>query len=274
MAEIGIALQELKEESESGTLRPPAAVPPRKRARWPYYATGGLLVAALIAAIFYFQSQRAASPLRARVLTSFVGLHGDPSLSPDGNQFAFAWDGDVPHGKNHVYISLVGKGTPLRLSPEDDSADGPSWSPDGQSIAFQHRPGKSETSDIAVMPALGGPAHRVAHGIFPSDPRWSPDGKFLVFAQRDGSGFSSIYVAAAAGGDPRRLIDPPASGKADAEPSISPDGRQLVFSRINGDFDTDLYLADFHEGQSTGPPRRLTNDHRPKFSPIWANDGQ
>ena len=57
-----------------------------------------------------------------RVLTSFVGNQLAPSLSPDGNQFAFTWDGDVPKGPPHVYISLVGKGTPLRLTPENEDA--------------------------------------------------------------------------------------------------------------------------------------------------------
>jgi hypothetical protein len=127
MAEIRVALQDLKEESESGSLVASAAAPSvRHRPRWHYYAAGGVLCLAAIAAFWFFGPGRQAAPLRATVLTSFVGTQLDPSLSPDGNQFAFAWDGDVSKGPTHVFISLVGKGTPLRLTPENESALYPS----------------------------------------------------------------------------------------------------------------------------------------------------
>ena len=97
MAEIRVALQDLKEESESGSLAAAGAAPSaRHRPRWLYYAAGGMLCVALAAAFWFFGSTRPEAPLRATVLTSFVGTQSAPSLSPDGNQFAFAWDGDVP----------------------------------------------------------------------------------------------------------------------------------------------------------------------------------
>ena len=103
MAEIRVALQDLKEESASGTLRSAATAPPQARRKWPYWAGGALLAALAAASIVIFRPPSVAPALQARVLTSFVGTHDSPSLSPDGNQFAFAWDGDVPKGKRHLH---------------------------------------------------------------------------------------------------------------------------------------------------------------------------
>ena len=287
MAEIRVALQDLKEESESGSLATPAGAATRKRPRWPYYAVGGVLVAAAIAAFWFLGPGRAAAPLHATVLTSFVGYQGQPSLSPDGNQFAFTWDGDVPNGPLHVYISLVGKGTPLRLTPENENAAGPSWSPDGQSIAFLRPRAGSQESELRVMPALGGPSRRIASGLIPwapagmgnpavAAPFWSPDAKWLLWSQRGepGSFGQSIHAAAAGGGEAHRLLDPPPGGAADSNPAISPDGRELVWSRCVEQVNCDLYLAGFQDGRLSGTTRRLTHDHKVKRYPLWTNDGK
>jgi Tol biopolymer transport system component/tRNA A-37 threonylcarbamoyl transferase component Bud32 len=270
MAEIRIAIQDLKDES--GSVGSQVALPVRKRRRLPYYVAGGLLLAAAIAVLFRSQLQTPAPPLHATILTSFVGEHGEPSLSPDGNQFAFTWDGDVPKGKPHVYISLVGKGAPLRLTPESESDHTPSWSPDGQSIAFV-RDRDAGTSELEIMSALGGPARRVASGVLGDPASWSPDSRWLIWSQRDATPTFSIRIAPAAGGDPRRLVDPGAS-KADGEPAVSPNERQIVFSRVFADFDSDLFVANFHDGQITGASRRITFNHRSKGNPIWTADGK
>ncbi len=185
MAEIRVALQDLKEESESGSLSAASALAPAARSarRWPYYAAGVVDGRGWDRGNLVTRAGRPAPVLHPAVLTSFVGNQFAPSLSPDGNQFAFAWDGDVHQGPPHVYISLVGKGTPLRLTPENEALE-PSWSPDGQSIAFfRGRPAPDR--ELLVMPALGGPSRRIATG--PAWPRvrslWSPDGKWLLWSE-------------------------------------------------------------------------------------------
>ena len=278
MAEIRVALQDLKEESESGSLRASAAIS-RHRPSWPYYAVGGVLIAAAIAAFLILN--RPAPPLHATVLTSFVGYQGEPSLSPDGNQFAFTWDGDVPNGAPHVYISLVGKGAPLRLTSEKGSAWGPSWSPDGQSIAFlRPQPGSADL-ELHVMPALGGPSRRVASGL----PRYNPHGNGvgprvpLPHGRLTGSGCyganASLYAAPAGGGETQKVLAPATSGPQAGAFSLalSPDGRELAWAHCEG-FNCDLYLSGFQDGRLAGTPLQLTHDHKVKRSPLWTRDGK
>jgi eukaryotic-like serine/threonine-protein kinase len=287
MAEIRLALQELKEETESGSLIAPAAAAARRRVRWPFYAMAGATLVAAAAAVWMFGSMREkpATALHARVLTSFIGYQGEPSLSPDGNQFAFAWDGDVPNGRPHVYISLVSNVAPLRLSPEADASWGPSWSPDGQSIAFvSSRSGEGEP-EILVMPALGGSSRRIASGLNVRSPRatgsssapsWSLDGKWILWSQITAPGSSANFVHAApsVGGETHQLLDPATSGAKmrGHNPAVSPDGRRAVWQRCDAN-DCDLFLVGIQDGQATGAVRQLTHDHQTKRSPIWTNDG-
>jgi len=275
MAEIRVALQDLKEETETGSLMAPVAAPARKRARW-LEAVGALaaVIGIAAAALRFFAPGRDAPPLHAEVLTSYIGYHGDPSLSPDGNQFAFAWDGDVLDKFAHVYISLVGKGTPLRLTPEGENAYSPSWSSDGQSIAFWQGKTDSQKGGLFVIPALGGPGRKIVDG-HGGRASWSPDGKWLLWSQyQPDDAHMWLYAAPAAGGEPHRLAELPPSGKQDFDPQVSPDGRKLVFVRMMADFDSDLYLADFQDGRLTGEPRQLTRDHDTKASPVWTGDGR
>lgn len=164
MAEVHISLCELKETLDSRSPAAVLAVSAIRRKRWIYYAAGALLLGLICSLAVYLWPRSVLPALEPRVLTSFVGAHGSPTLAPDGKQFAFAWDGDVPNGKQHIYLSLIGKGAPLRLTPEADNDNSPSWSPDGESIAFVHGAGASGAGELMVMPALGGRPHSVAQG--------------------------------------------------------------------------------------------------------------
>lgn len=275
MAEIRAALQELQDQAQSGPHARASAAPAARRLSGWHWGLAAMVVAAAAGAFVMFRPSPAVEPLQATVLTSFVERQGLPSLSPDGNQFAFTWNGDVPEGKLHVYISLVGKGTPLRLTPEDDVAFAPSWSPDGQSIAFWR--GEGSQTDLQVMPALGGPGRRIA--VSPAGTNgaacWSPDGKWLLWsAPHANHPRGTLHAALSSGADGHPLFDPsPSITWSDAYPALSPDGRLLVFVRSSGDYDNDLYVAGFQEGRLTGAPRRITTDSGVKFTPQWTKDG-
>jgi hypothetical protein len=179
MADVKVALEELKEESDSGKLTsivPPGALRPVKsRWMWTLAGTAVLLIVA-IAVGFWFLHPRSHPAPKIVPLTSYPGRQITPAFSPDGKQVAFAWDGEK--GENFdIYLKLVGAGTPLRLTNNPANEYAPAWSPDGRYISFCRG---EEHSEIWMVSALGGTERRLADSAGCSGLSWSPDGKFLA----------------------------------------------------------------------------------------------
>jgi len=68
-------------------------------------------------------------------LTTYPGIEQQPSLSPDGSQVAFSWNG-MDQKNFDIYVKTTGAGPPLRLTRDPAEDINPVWSPDGSSIAF------------------------------------------------------------------------------------------------------------------------------------------
>ena len=117
-----------------------------------------------------------------RRLTSLSGFDGGAAWSPDGSGLAFVSD----RGGAFDLYTMAPDGRDQRQITHHASGPGyaayPSWSPDGDQIAFNasNPPGDSAGSSIYSMPAGGGDAARVTRGYdFQAD--WSPDGSWIAF---------------------------------------------------------------------------------------------
>jgi serine/threonine protein kinase len=268
MADLKVALEELKEESDSGTLSA-APAPQQRPARRLVWALALLaIIAAGLGTLWFIRSP--AKPPEAALnpipLTTYRGFQVDPSFSPDGNQVAFAWNGERQDNYD-IYVKLIGtNGPPLRLTTDPASDFGPAWSPDGRFIAFL-RELPSRKLALLLIPAIGGPERKIAEIFATGDPAWSPDGNWLAISEKDSTAEpSALFLLSVDTGEKRRLTSPPKQFWGDFEPAFSPDGRSLAFGRSIDPSSaglSELYLLAFSDGfKPAGEPNRSRSEVR------------
>lgn len=118
---------------------------------------------------------------------------------------------------------------PKSLVRSDYPLMSPSWSPDGQKIAFVSF--EKERSSINVVDVKTGNVQRITQ--FPginSAPAWSPDGRKLAMVlSKDGS--PKIYTMDLSN---KQLSNLTSGTGIDTEPFWSPDGRSIVFTSDRG----------------------------------------
>jgi Tol biopolymer transport system component len=223
MGDLKVALEELKEETDSGRLSAagPAAAAPSSR-RWRWTAALAFFLVACGAGVWLWP-RRAASPptLQKVALTTYAGSERSPSLSPDGKYVAFTWDGEK--GDNFdVYVKLIDAGEPLRLTRNPLPEYRPRWSPDGRQITFTR-----EAAIFSIAP-LGGTEKKLVENVTRGYD-WLPTGNGLIAGIA--GGLEVIDLSSGA----RRRVTSPSQGQIDYNPRVSPDGRHIVFVRIQSD---------------------------------------
>jgi len=180
-----------------------------------------------------------------------------------------------------IYVKLIGTAGPhFRLTTGRADYYGPACSPGGRFIAFLRKLSR-EKAAVLLIPALGGPEHRVAEVLtseFLPGPylAWSPDGKWLVISGKDSpTDSAALFLLSIETGEKRRLTSPPAQLLGDSCPALSPDGRTLAFTRSTDAGVGDLYLLALSaELQPRGKERRLTLKNRDFGKPTWTPDGR
>jgi serine/threonine protein kinase len=128
MGDVKLALEELKEETDSGKAHAPA--PPRARFSAPVVMALVLLVSAAAGITWWLTRAPRPAPAPTLILTRLTsdsGLTTDPALSPDGKLLTYASDRS---GEGHldIYVRQVGGGEPLRLTRGPGDKRGPAFS--------------------------------------------------------------------------------------------------------------------------------------------------
>ena len=173
----------------------------------------------------------------------------------DGNREVYVMDVDGKNQRN------------LTNNPAEDAW--PSWSPNGQKIAFvSDRDWDTGLGwEIYVMDADGRNQRNLTNNPALQEyaPAWSPDGQRIAFySDRDGN--PEIYVMDADGKNQLRLTNNPAN---DSAPAWSPDGQKIAFD-TNRDGNREIYIMDA-DGQNQ---LNLTTNPAFDAGPSWSPDGQ
>jgi TolB protein len=171
--------------------------------------------------------------------------------------------GHLPNKSYQLVVADADGMNPRVVMQSNEPLMSPSWSPDGQSLAYVSFEGKLPT--VYVQELKTGERRRVsARAGVNQAPAWSPDGKKLALTLSTRDGNLDIYTLDLASQALTRITDDPG---IDTEPQWSNDGRSLYFTsdRAGG---PQIYRVGIQPGDK---PRRLTFQNsynaRPRLSP-------
>jgi TolB protein len=131
-------------------------------------------------------------------ITNFRGPDVSPVFNPrTGAQIAWI---SGRTGLPQLYI-METDGSGVQRMTDGGYATSPSWSPNGQFLAFawnrKYGPGAPGGQDIYVMEIATKRWIQLTHDIGPCDfPSWSPDGRHIVFANGRGAGSRILSMLA------------------------------------------------------------------------------
>lgn len=178
--------------------------------------------------------------------------------SPDGTRIAFDSDRD---GERAIYVADADGRHVRRVSAEGFAAV-PSWSPDGQALAFvRAEPGHPKvwnlwTTDLTTGTFRRLTNHRVGQ---PWGGSWFPDGKRIAYSLED----RLVILNLETGGE--RVFPSPKRGRLLRTPAVSPDGNRVIF-QVRRDGGWLLELKD-------GSMRKVLSDPTAEEY-TWSPDGR
>jgi Tol biopolymer transport system component len=278
ISDVKVELQDVKEESDSG-LATPSIPARRKHGLWVAAALVGALAVAT-RGLLVWRSRQLEPPAPYLVpLTSTPGSETYPTFSPDGDQVAFAWNGEKGDNTD-IYVKMIGSTETHRLTTDPATDSYPSWSPDGRQIVFVRFSTGSRTGRIHVVSPLGGSDRKLSDQLVSGHPlSWSPDGRKLATgAAPGGLGDASdlprgIRLIDASSGDVRSITSPTGSAHH-IQPALSPDGRHLAYASCSRSYACHVEVVELGpDDMPKGAARRLTRRVIWPQGLAWTRDG-
>jgi len=155
----------------------------------------------------------------------------------------------------------------------------PSFSPDGNHVAFMWNGAKQDNPDIYIQQIGAGSPMRLTHDPRSDyNPAWSPDGRWIAFIRAErlptqGAevGRSEVWLTPPLGGSERKLAEIQVRDVSNAGfLAWSPDSSSLVVSDSPGERKPNaLFVVSLESGEKrplTSPPPELIGDSNPALS--------
>ena len=193
----------------------------------------------------------------------------DPTLSADGRMLAYV--AELAPGRMDLVVGRVAGGARIQLTSDDAREESPKFSPDGEWVAFTRRDPNANTSEIRILPTLGGEVRTTIAGT--SSPAWSADGVKLAYLRRSGgAGPSELTIASVDGADARVILTADSVYPFLRSPAWSPAGNSVVIVRGTGGVAGELWEVPV-DGSA---PRRLVSEPASTYSdaPMFTPDGR
>ena len=261
IADVRIALEELKQDLEAGRLDSPAAsVPPRRRLWVPLAATA--LAALLLGGLAAWRARPlppAPDLWRVVRLTADAGASLFPAISRDGKLVTYVSDRTAADSMD-LWVQQIDTGDPVQLTRGLGFCRDPVFSPDASKIALHCG---AEPGGLYVVPTFGGLPKRLGDGELP---QFSPDGSqisYKGYASGSNNTASSIWIMPAGGGAGKEIKTGTIARGIGGTPVWSPDGKGLLFigfgDQTDGRDDRDWYYVSIDTGvvTPTGARQRL-----------------
>ena len=237
-----------------------------KRWRRALAATAGTLA---VAAALWWGGQGKGSDSSAWVqLTHFPDPVTQPALSPDGRSLAFLRSASDFGAAGQIYVKALPDGAPVQLTHDSRQKISPTFSPNGDLIAYTVLDPQYHY-ETWVVPVRGGEPRRWLSNaadltwtgprqVMFSEPRGNPS-LGIVTAHEDRAGERDVYMPGNLGGMARRA-------------KTSPDGRWVALAEMTsyGNWDPCRVVPNdgSSQGFAIGPPGADCN------SAAWSPDGR
>lgn len=184
------------------------------------------------------------------------------SLSPNGVRAVFAARGDV-------WTVPASKGDARNLTATSDACErDPSWSPDGQSIAYFTDKGGEYR--LVVRDALGktdGQTFRLEGDCFYYNPTWSPDSQKIVYTDNK----HNLWILDLKSGKSTLVTTNPYENPLYVLSAVwSPDSKWLAYYRDLDSHISAVFLYNLETGKST----QLTDGLSDAKFPVFDNSGK
>ncbi len=197
--------------------------------------------------------------------TSVPTVTPRPEALRAGGSLAYALrDG----GQDDIWMSVIGQGSPIRLTDHPADDRDPAWSPDGRFLAFASR--RDGNWELYVQDVQTGGITRLTYTLgYEGAPAWSPDGQWLVYEAYADDNLDIFITRIDGTQGPIRLTFDTAP---EFSPAWSPGGREIAFVSLR-DGNRDIYLLSLDDPSEEAVRNLTQTPDINESDPVWSPDG-